>query len=369
MYENFYHLKEKPFQIVPNPHYLYMSPKHQNALTLLEYSLAEGVGFILLTGEIGTGKTTLIRHILNQIETDIEVAGIFNTNFTSDQLLELILTEFEMTPVNGNKVKTLDKLNQFLINKFMENRRVLLIIDEAQNLSGEALEEVRMISNLQTDNQILLQVMLVGQPGLRRILRDPKHAQLAQRIAANYHLSAFSREETGDYIHYRLGKAGGNTDLFTSESIDVIHSTSGGIPRAINLLCDSALVYGYADSIKTIDDTVIHKIISENVEMGFDVNTEDGIVNLKDEVAGGNNTLLEDKFRILEADVRELRTQVEWQINELERRGEDFKETLITKLNDLYLNEKKKSQELLIDLVKLKEKFTALQDANQKEKQ
>ena len=168
MYEKFYGLKEKPFHIVPNPNYFFPSSKHENALTYIEYGLIEEVGFIPLTGEIGTGKTTLIRYLLNQIESEIDVAVIFNTKVSSDDLLSLILQEFELElDKSDTKAKKLDIFYRFLIDQYANSRRVLLVIDEAQNLSNEALEEIRMLSNLQTDNRFLVQIMLVGQPQLR----------------------------------------------------------------------------------------------------------------------------------------------------------------------------------------------------------
>jgi general secretion pathway protein A len=166
MYEKYFGLSEKPFHIAPNPEYLYFSPKHQNALTYVEYGMREGSGFILLTGEVGTGKTTLVRYLLKQIEPDTKVAVVFNTNVTSDQLLALILREFELESVAGDKPQNLETLYRYLIQKYAKNEKVLLIIDEAQNLSDDVLEEVRMLSNLQTDDDMLLQIMFVGQPQL-----------------------------------------------------------------------------------------------------------------------------------------------------------------------------------------------------------
>ena len=262
MYEEFYSLREKPFQIVPNPEYLYLSSKH-NALTYLEYGLSESVGFVLLTGEIGSGKTTLIRYLLNQIESDIETGVLFNTNVTSEQLLSLILQEFELEPQEGKKAKNLEALNTFLVEKYAEGKRVLLIIDEAQNLTNDALEEVRMLSNVQSDDQMLLQIMLVGQPELRARLNNPVLAQIGQRIAAKYHLEALTKKETKKYIVFRLKKAGSTSAIFTAKAMDMIYRASAGIPRTINLLCDSAMVYGFADELLSIDTPVIETVIDE----------------------------------------------------------------------------------------------------------
>ena len=263
MYENFYGLTEKPFQIVPNPSYLYMSPVHENALTYLEYGLIENVGFILLTGNVGTGKTTLVRHIMDQFEAEKEIAVIFNTLVTTDELVYLILKAFELEPEHGNKAKNLEILYQFLIKKYAENKQVLLIIDEAQNLSDNALEGIRMLSNLQSDDQNLIQIMLVGQPELKDRLQQPGHNPFAQRIAVNFFLSGLTDTETRSYIIYRLEKAGGKPGIFNPEAIDMIFQASGGIPRSINLLCDAALVYGFGYEFETINATVIEQVIKD----------------------------------------------------------------------------------------------------------
>lgn len=369
MYESFYGLNERPFQIVPNPGYLYLSPKHQNALLYLEYGLMESVGFILLTGEIGIGKTTLIRHILNQIGPDMEVAVIFNTNLSSDQLLSLILQEFEIIPEDGNKAKKLDKLYNFLIEKYAEKKRVLLIIDEAQNLSQEALEEVRMLSNLQSDDHMLLQIMLVGQPELKTKLKNPGLAQLTQRIAVNYHLSALTREETGLYIDYRLEKAGGKPNLFTMEAVDMIYKASGGIPRSINLLCDAALVYGFADELDTIDTPVIEQVMQDKGGMGIVCETGDEDFSRSEGSSEESGEVFLHRLQALEAEVRKLEMQVEWQIEELERKGENFKDTLVSNLKNLLLLERKRSDKLLINYSLLKKKYDALQKARSEDSQ
>lgn len=359
MYENFYGFKEKPFHIVPNPKYLYLSPKHQNALTYLEYGLAEGVGFILLTGEIGTGKTTLIRHILNQIESKIEVAVVFNTNFSSDQFLSVILNEFELTGEYENKAKKLDIFYQFLIKKYAEGKRVLLIIDEAQNLSNEVLEEVRMLSNLQTDEQMLLQIMLVGQPELKLKLKSPNLIQFTQRIAVNYHLAALSREEVAQYISFRIEKVGGKLDLFTQEAIDVIYKASGGIPRTINLLCDSALVYGFADELKIIDASIIDQVIQDKGGMGIAVETGDEKPSSSHGSEKYSDNDISQRLQILESMVQKINMQVEWQLEQLDRRAENYKDKLVENLRKLLDLERKRSDRLLIEYSKLKEKFEA----------
>ena len=320
----------------------------------------ESVGFILLTGEIGTGKTTLVRYILNQVEQDMEVAVVFNTNVTADQLLHLVLDEFEIRHGNLNKAETLEKLNEFLIEKYAEDKKVLLIIDEAQNLSIEALEEIRMISNLQTDDRILIQIMLVGQPELKERLKSDKLTQLSQRIALNFHLTPLTREETEIYINFRIENAGGNPGIFTKDAIDLIHKTSGGTPRAINLMCDASLVYGFADEINVINSELVEQVIEDRGELSFQ----------KSESKEKDNTFLPEhteRITKLENEVRQLQKLLKSLQKDIRDRDEDFKNKQLNKLYNLYLNEKKRSNNLLIGYTKLYEKYELMISGQQKD--
>ena len=361
MYEQYYGLKEKPFQIVPNPDYLYFSPKHENALTYLEYGIREGAGFILLTGEIGTGKTTLIRYILNDIEAETEVAVIFNTNVTSEQLIELVLREFEIEPAANDKTKNIDMLYHCLIEKYAQKKKVLLIIDEAQNLQDEVLEEVRMLSNLQADDNLLLQIMLVGQPELKIKLKRPSLAQLTQRIAVNYHLVSLTRKETAEYISSRLKMAGGKTDIFTDIAIDKIYSFTNGIPRSINLLCDTALVYGFAGDVKIINNSIIDQVIEDKGDFGISVDeAEYSDVTSKKVKSLSENSLNSSRLLTLEATVQQLKIQMAWQVEQLEIRAENFKDDLIHQLREQVDQEREKYNFTLISYSKLKEKYENL---------
>ncbi|MFH1215594.1 MAG: AAA family ATPase [Pseudomonadota bacterium] len=361
MYEKFYGLSEKPFQIVPNPNFLYLSPKHQHALTYLEYGIREGMGFILLTGEIGTGKTTLVRHILNQLDKEVEVAVIFNTNVTADQLLCLLLREFELTSESHDKTRNLELIYQFLIEKYSRRRRVLLVIDEAQNLSEEALEEVRMLSNLQVDDNLLLQIMLVGQPELKAKLKRPGLAQLAQRIGVNYHLMPLNREETGAYIASRLKKVGGDPGLFSREAVDEIFRASLGTPRSINLLCDSSLVYGFADELKTIDVGTVAQVLVDKGDMfGAEAHaapetafSAPGELPVAEKKGGG----LEQRLFSLEKAIDELRLQADQQHDELEKRVVAAKDELIRQLTAQLEQERVKYENLLREYGKLEERL------------
>ncbi len=340
MYENFYGLKEKPFQITPNPKYLYLSPVHENALTYLEYGLMENVGFILLTGNIGTGKTTMVRYLLDQFETEKEIAVIFNTNVTADELLCLILQSFELEPKNGNKTKNLEIFQEFLIDRYSKNKQVLLIIDEAQNLSDDALEQVRMLSNLQSDDQNLIQIMLVGQPELKDRLKQPSHNPLSQRIAVNFFLSGLTDKETRSYIAYRLEKVGGNPDIFTPEAVDVIYRVSRGIPRTINLLCDAALVYGFGYELETIEVPVIEQVIKDKGGMG-----------------------IYDETEKIEENGDKPKKRADWlveRVEDLEEKIKGLQEDLDVILKILLFEERKRNDHLLILYSELKAKYDNL---------
>ena len=360
MYEHFYGLKEKPFQIVPNPSYLYMSPVHENALTYLEYGLMENVGFILLTGKVGTGKTTLVRHIMDQFETDKEIAVIFNTNVTTDELIQLILQSFELEPEVGNKTKNLDLFQHFLIEKYAENKQVLLIVDEAQNLSDEAIEEIRMFSNLQSDDQNLIQIMLVGQPELKDRLSQPGHSPFAQRIAVNFFLSGLADGETKSYIAYRLEKAGGRPDIFSQDAIDMIFKASGGIPRSINLICDTALVYGFGYELETIDAPVIEQVVKDKGGMGINAETENkaeaSLSSIEQEIDKAAMVRLQE----LEDTIQLMQNQYDSMIDvmeDLKERSNTFNKDTDRKLERLLLLERKRNDKLLVAYSQLKVKY------------
>lgn len=354
MYEEFYGFKEKPFQIVPNPDYLYLSPKHKNALTCLEYALTDNVGYVLLTGEIGSGKTTLIRYLLNQIESDVEVAVIFNTNLTSEQLLSHILQLFDLQPEKDDKLSNLKTLENFLYRKYAERKKVLLIIDEAQNLTNEILEEIRMLSNIQSDEWMLLQIIFVGQPELRARIKNPALAQFSQRIAVNHHLQALTLEQTVKYIDFRPEKAGGDLDLFTSQAMDKIYQASGGIPRTINLICDSALVYGFADEISRIDVPIVEKVIAELNIMGLhdakvcEMNTAVPAAELKD-----NNGFFK-RFQTLEESVSKLQLRMDMLMEGLDQRTNGSKDEQVSNLKSWILKERALSNKLMEENTRLK---------------
>jgi len=358
MYTEFYGFREKPFNLVPDHSFLYLSSKHRMALTYLDYALMDGIGFVLLTGEIGAGKTTIIRKLLTQLATDIEVAVVFHTNVSSEQLLELILQEFELESPKRRKTTYLDILNEFLVSKYSQGQRVVLIVDEAQNLSRETLEEIRMISNLQSDKDTLLQIVLVGQPGLQTKLRHPSLAQLCQRIAVRYHLAPLSLTETGEYIAHRLQQAGGQNDrLFVPEAIEHIFYHSGGIPRIINIVCDAALVYGYADELSIINSRVIEHVLRDRQESGLmsaSLNVEEN--EFPNEACRNNGNVL-SRLQRLEEGVAELSAMLSRQIEDHERKAEDYEDKLVYKLEGMLVEERKRSDELMLKYGQIKDKL------------
>ena len=269
MYEKFYGLREKPFSLLPDPSFLYPSPKHRMALVLLEYSLMNQAGFSVITGEIGTGKTTLIRQLLNQIDRDVTVGLISNTHRSFGELLQWVLMAFNLEYAGKDKVGLYQTFIDFLIREYARNRRTVLIIDEAQNMAPETLEELRMLSNVNADKDQVLQVFLVGQAGLRDLLRRPDLEQFAQRISVDYHLEPLNAQETHDYIRHRLTVAGGDPELFDEAASESVFRNSGGVPRLINLLCDTTLVFGYAEQAQRITAELVEDVAREKRKGGL----------------------------------------------------------------------------------------------------
>ena len=269
MYEVFYGLKEKPFSLLPDPSYLYLSEKHQMALTLLEYSLVNQAGFCVISGVTGAGKTTLIRYLLNQFGDNVAVGLITNTHQSFSDLLRWILMAFNLDYSSDSKPRLYQTFVNFLIEQYAKNRNTVLIVDEAQNMSVETLEELRMLSNINADKDQVLQVILVGQPGLRDKLNRPDLEQFAQRIAVDYHIEPLNAEETRNYIRHRLTIAGGDPELFEKDAAQSVYHYSNGTPRLINLLCESALVYGYAEGLPRISARLVDEVARERRSHGL----------------------------------------------------------------------------------------------------
>lgn len=270
MYEAFYGFREKPFSIIPDPGFLYFSRKHRMAFDLLEYGLMNQAGFNVITGEIGTGKTTLIRHLLSQMGPDATVGLISNTHRSFGELLQWILFAFNLEYRGKEKVEMFQTFLDFLVEQYGQGRRTVLIVDEAQNMSPDTLEELRMLSNVNADKDQVLQVILVGQAELRDTLRLPELVQFAQRIAVDYHLEPLNQEETRTYIRHRISVAGGKDPaLFDDAACDAVYEYSQGVPRLINLLCDTALVYGFAEQQPKINAQLVHDVAHDKQKGGL----------------------------------------------------------------------------------------------------
>lgn len=340
MYESFYGFRENPFNLTPDPDYLFMSRGHEEAYTHLEYAIVENKGFVVISGEIGSGKTTLINLLLRKIEGDIHVAVINHTLVQPTQFIKMICQEFEI-PVDGtDKAGLLDLFHDFLLRQFAERKRVSLIIDEAQNLPEKTLEEIRMLSNLESEKQHLIQIILVGQPELRHKLQKKRLEQFVQRVTVYCHLNGLDREETGQYIHHRLKVAGTERqDLFDEGAIEVIHQYSRGIPRLINILCDAALVYGFADELKVIDRGVVEEVVV--------VRKIGGIFHLDDEEVPASPPA---------ADIsREFLDQLDRRVQSLEGRTsllESLSILINHRLSGL-LSRKDERDEIVVDLLKM----------------
>ena len=265
MYEQFYGLKEKPFEITPDPRFLYMSEKHREAYAHLTYALNETKGFTVITGEVGTGKTTLIQMMMARLDGHTRTAHLFNPKLSTRDFFKYICHDLGLkTDGLVTKGELLTLLHNFLLECYARKERVVLIVDEAQTLSPRLLEEVRLLTNLETPKSKLLQVILMGQPELDQVLSDPRFRQLKQRISVRYNLKPLNRDETKEYIEKRLKVAGArDCHLFDEGAIREIHRRSSGIPRLINVLCDNALVTGYVEEKRVIDKGIIREVAKD----------------------------------------------------------------------------------------------------------
>ena len=261
MYESFFGLKEAPFNVTPDPRFVYFSRHHLEALSTLLYGIENRRGFIEISGEIGAGKTTLCRTLLKEIQGRAHSAFIFNPKLSQVELLETIVEDLGIQPKGKRRKDYFDALNRFLLQELEKGMNTVLIIDEAQNLSPKALEQIRLLSNLETTREKLLQIILVGQPELRDLLARPDLVQLRQRITIRYHLPALTREELEKYIVHRIRIAGSEEKLFTPEAVDRIYERSSGIPRLINVLADRALLGAFTKSVRIVEAAVVEEAL------------------------------------------------------------------------------------------------------------
>jgi len=264
VYTEFFGLNEKPFAITPDPRYLYMSARHADALAHLIYGISESGGFIQLTGEVGTGKTTLIRSLLEQLPAKAEIALILNPQLSTLEFLQVICQELRIpTPAEDSVRARVDALNSYLLRAYAEARRIVLIVDEAQALTPELLEQIRLLTNLETPKKKLLQIILIGQPELRDLLDRPEMRQVAQRITGRYHLEPLGKEETALYVRHRMKVAGAQSDVFTASAIRTLYRRARGIPRLINVVADRALLAAYTRDQRIVDRSLVVRAAGE----------------------------------------------------------------------------------------------------------
>lgn len=264
MYTQFFGLRERPFSITPDPRYLYMSQRHADALAHLIYGISQSGGFIQLTGEVGTGKTTLVRSLFEQLPDEADLAVILNPELTTVDFLTAISEELGVVPPPDCSTKTLvDGLNAYLLEAHARGRRTVLIVDEAQNLGTDVLEQVRLLTNLETPKQKLLQIILIGQPELRELLSREDMRQLAQRVTGRYHLEPLSQEDTSKYIEHRMKVAGASGEIFLPAAVREIYRWSKGVPRLINVVADRALLAGYTQETRAIDKWLVRRAAAE----------------------------------------------------------------------------------------------------------
>jgi type II secretory pathway predicted ATPase ExeA len=265
MYLEFFGLRDFPFRLTPDTEFLFMSNAHVRAKAYMDYSVWNREGFVVITGEIGCGKTTLLKKLLSELDDDnVLVAKVFQTQLDEVEFLQAVLVEFGLNPFSAKKVELIDMLNTFLVDNYMRQKQIVLIVDDAHNLSLRVLEEIRLLSGLETQKEKILHVILVGQPQLNDLLETPELEQLLQRVRLRYHLKAMSQEDTAEYITHRLRVAGREEpNLFLPETIPQVYKYTGGVPRLINTLCDTALTCAYADDSSSITLQSIEAAIEE----------------------------------------------------------------------------------------------------------
>ena len=268
MYEEFFGLKEKPFSLSPDPSYLYLGENHRMAMTMLEYGIENHAGFTLISGEVGCGKTTLIRYLLNRLDERYEVGLISNTHPSFGELIDLVLHSYDLDYSNKSNIEKYHTLESFLIDQYAIGKTTLLIVDEAQNLSTRMLEELRIISNINADKDQVLQVILSGQPEVRDILRLPHLRQFAQRVSSDFHLEPLTLEQLSKYIKHRLEVSGVTREIFTKKATRMIFNFSQGVPRIANTFCEISLVYAFADRLNVVDWKTVMRVAIDKKNKG-----------------------------------------------------------------------------------------------------
>ena len=341
MYTSYYGLAAKPFNITPDTDNLYLSSNHQEALTHLEYGLMGHIGLMVLTGEVGTGKTTIARHTATQFCDDRQMAVIHQTNVSPNELIHLITSAFKIDAQGDQKTQQLDALKRFLRQKQKDEEQILIIVEEAQGLSDDTLEEIRLLTNMQMDYPETLQILLIGQPDFLKRLQSPRWASLGQRVGVGFHLEALGFEQTCCYIRHRLATVGGQLKIFSKDALKQIFKASGGIPRLINLFCNGALIYGYGDELKTINANLIKKVVKERAGIGLGHSTRaliTGDVQHQPTKCNGN---FEERFSRLEADIKQISDQLEWHKEDISILNTKSKDDLFSIVKSIMAKERR----------------------------
>jgi len=269
MYEHFFGLSGKPFSLLPDADFLYMSRRHRMALNLLDYGMTTQAGFVVITGEVGAGKTTVIRRFLRGVHDDLTIGIVTNASTGLGSLMSLISMAYDLEHRNLDNITLYNQFIEFLVGQYGIGKRTLLVVDEAQNLSIDMLEDLRMLSNVNNEKDQLLQVVLVGQPELLAVLKRPELRQFAQRITVHYHLEPLGARETTAYIHHRLSVVGGSPEIFDNLACVTAHYFTSGIPRLLNLLCDLAMVYAFAEESRLVTFETIVDVVADRNTTGL----------------------------------------------------------------------------------------------------
>ncbi|PJE37416.1 ATPase [Pseudooceanicola lipolyticus] len=263
-YLGYFGLEQRPFTLLPDPEFLYWSEQHRKGYAVLEYGIMSRAPITVLTGEIGAGKTTLLQKLLAQVEPGVTIGLVSNAQGNRGEILQWVLNALNVEyDQQASYVENFQTLQDFLVDEYAQGRRVILVFDEAQNVSVEGLEELRLLTNINSNKDELIQLVLVGQPELRDLIRNPRMNQLAQRVAASFHLNRMDREGTGAYIHHRMKTAGGSGQEFSAEAIDLVYEATGGVPRLINQLCDFGLLYSWTDDVREVQKESIQAVLDD----------------------------------------------------------------------------------------------------------
>lgn len=357
MYTSYYGLDAKPFSITPDPDTLYLSPDHKEALAHIEYGLMRSIGLMVLTGDVGTGKTTILRYTAEHFCDDKQIIAIYQANLSPKELFDMILIGLGIDIHGNRKHQQLNDLKKYLENRNKDKKQALIIVDEAQGLSDETLEEVRLLTNIQMDYPDAFHILLVGQPEFLERLQSPQWVSLGQRIGISYHLKALDLGQTCWYVAHRLSRVGGELKLFSKDSLKSIYKHSEGVPRLINIICDGALVYGYGDELKTITASIIEKVVKERAGMGFAKPSPPSNGHKAENAPIAGNVHYEERFKIIEETLVQIKNQLQVQMEDISILSTRSKEDLFTVVKKIVAKERRRRKQLELEIKELKQSF------------